>query len=172
MPTEVLKNAARLITSYKHLRDAHYKPSSLALLGYLFAKGCQFLLCPFSPSGPFPDHCGSASLQGPTSGLASRQPATVLPRGRLRRATPRSLRAGGGGSPEKGKLQGEKGQTLKLPGCGLRARMLSVLSTSWQQNLGLGRRRCCGNGAPRVAEPAFAPARSPREALPSVPSAP
>lgn len=57
-------------------------------------------------------------------------------------------------------------------GCGLRARMLSVLSTSWQQQHGPGRRRRCGNGAAWVAEPAFAPARSPWEALPALPSAP
>lgn len=49
--------------------------------------------------------------------------------------------------------------------------MLSVLSTSWQQNLGPGRRRRCGNGAARVAELAFASARS-REPLSSLPSAP
>lgn len=36
----------------------------------------------------------------------------------------------------------------------------------------LGRRRRCGNGAARVAEPAFATACSPREAFPSLPSAP
>lgn len=59
-----------------------------------------------------------------------------------------------------------------FPGCGLRARMLSVLSTSWQQQHGPGRRRRCGNGAARVAEPAFSPARSPREALPSSPRRP
>lgn len=57
-------------------------------------------------------------------------------------------------------------------GCGLRARMLSVLSTSWQQQHGPDRRRRCGNGAARVAEPAFAPARSPREALPALPLTP
>lgn len=50
--------------------------------------------------------------------------------------------------------------------------MLSVLPTSWQRHLGPGRRRRCGNGAARVAEPAFAPARSPPEALPALPSAP
>lgn len=83
-----------------------------------------------------------------------------------------SPRAGGGGRREKGELRGGKGQTLKLPGCGLRARMLSVLPTSWQRHLGPGRRRRCGNGAARVAEPALAPARSRPEALPALASAP
>lgn len=46
-------------------------------------------------------------------------------------------------------------------GCGLRARMLSVLPTSWQQQHGPGRRRRCGNGAARVAEPVFASVRPP-----------
>ncbi|XP_036060386.1 translation initiation factor IF-2-like [Onychomys torridus] len=50
--------------------------------------------------------------------------------------------------------------------------MLSVLPTSWQQQHGPGRRRRCGNGAARVAEPVFAPARRPREALPASRSAP
>lgn len=76
---------------------------------------------------------------------------------------PSLLWAGGGGSGEKGALRegsgGGKGQTLKLPGCGLRARMLSVLPTSWQQQHGPGRRRRCGNGAARVAEPVFASVR-------------
>ena len=57
--------------------------------------------------------------------------------------------------------------TLKLPGCGLRARMLSVLPTSWQQQHCPGRRRRRhrrGNGAARVAEPAFVRARCPPEA--------
>ena len=68
---------------------------------------------------------------------------------RLRRATLPSLWRGvrGGGSERKessagrGAGWGEEGQTLKLPGCGLRARMLSVLPTSWQQQHGPGRRR-------------------------------
>ena len=93
---------------------------------------------------------------------------------------PSLLWAGGGGSGEKGALRegsgGGKGQTLKLPGCGLRARMLSVLPTSWQQQHGPGRRRRRGNGAARVAEPVFAsvrpPARRPPEALPAPRSAP
>ncbi|XDB63976.1 hypothetical protein AB1E18_017294 [Capra hircus] len=46
--------------------------------------------------------------------------------------------------------------------------MLSVLPTSWQQQHGPGRRRRrrrrCGNGAARVAEPAFVAARCPPEA--------
>lgn len=72
-----------------------------------------------------------------------------------------------GAAGRKERCGGEKGQTLKLPGCGLRARMLSVLPTSWQQQHGPGRRRRCGNGAARVAEPVFAPARPPPSGGPS-----
>lgn len=83
------------------------------------------------------------------------------------------LPAGPGRRPPLGRAAGGlAGSPPRAPGCGLRARMLSVLPTSWQRHLGPGRRRRCGNGAARVAEPALAPARSRPEALLALASAP
>lgn len=117
--------------------------------------------------------CGSALSQGRSPERDSGHPAdwcclTGAGAERPSRHSGREAEAAG----RKESCGGKKGQTLKLPGCCLRARMLSVLSTSWQQQHGPGRRRRCGNGAARVAEPAFAPACSPREALPTLPSTP
>lgn len=124
---------------------------------------------PFPP--PLP---GSASLQGHSAGSQTWTPgipSTGAPLWAPAQRDPPFTPGGRRGQPGERKAAGGRGPALKLPGCGLRARMLSVLSTSWQQNLGPGRRRRCGNGAARVAELAFASARS-REPLSSLPSAP
>lgn len=136
--------------------------------GDCFAEGCahssadhslQATPHPRLPA-PFP---GSTLPPSPSPGQDSWPPG--LPSRRLRRATLPSLRGGRRGQSGERKAAGKKGQTLKLPGCGLRSRMLSGLSTSWQQQHGPARcRRRCGNGAARVAEPVIAPGRSRREA--------
>lgn len=136
----------------------------------LFGKGTPICLMTTPSKQPFPrplrEVPSARAIPGWDSGLpadcaAPRAPAQNDPRHSGWRR----------GQPRERKAEGEKGQTLKLPGCGLCARMLSVLSTSWQQQHGPGRRRRCGNGVARVAEPAFAAARSPPEALPALPSA-
>lgn len=77
---------------------------------------------------------GALRLGRPCPGLGQRA-ARCCPRAPAHWDPPRSGReAGAAGRKER--CGGEKGQTLKLPGCGLRARMLSVLPTSWQQQHG------------------------------------
>lgn len=169
MPTRVLINEALLIAIYKltgHPLHAEFSRAAWVLFG----KGTPICLMTTPPKQPFPRPLREApsarAIPGWDSGLpadcaAPRAPAQNDPRHSGWRR----------GQPRERKAEGEKGQTLKLPGCGLCARMLSVLSTSWQQQHGPGRRRRCGNGVARVAEPAFAAARSPPEALPALPLA-
>lgn len=131
-------------------------PSCPTLLGYSVNRTPCLKRASCEKATPLRRRCSLAAQTQPEPPGCPRAPAHWDPPCSGREA---------GAAGEKGALRegsgGGKGQTLKLPGCGLRARMLSVLPTSWQQQHGPGRRRRCGNGAARVAEPVFASVRPP-----------
>lgn len=177
MPPEVPPDKARLVAIYKHLLDAPVRRALPRLVG-TFLRRDATCSCDHSLHAASLAHLGGAAppcragSQAATRSGRGRAGGRALLRGRLRRATSRHRGREAGAAGRKESCGEGEGQTLKLPGCGLRARMLSVLPTSWQRHLGPGRRRRCGNGAARVAEPALAPARSRPEALPALASAP
>lgn len=111
------------------------------------------------PKQPFPQTLlGCAPCQGPKPGQDSGQPADWrCPAGACAELPSRHLGREAGAARRKESCGGKKGQTLKLPGCGLRARMLSVLSTSWQQQHGPSPRLRCGKEAARAADPTSRP---------------
>lgn len=154
-------------TIYKALLDAHYTPSFSALHGYILQREASFSGDHFPKAAFPPNTVGLRPPPGPKAGTGPCAAGRLaLPRGRLRRTPSRHLGREAGAAWRKESCGGKKGQTLKLPGCGLRLRMLSVLSTSWQQQHGPSRRLRCGKEAARAADPTSRPPAVPGRPCP------
>lgn len=140
MPTKVLKNKVWLIAVLLTLAGHPLFAELTRAARVLFCKGMLTypVTKPFKQPFAAP-RWGSASLQGRIAGRDSAQSADwSTSAGACAERPSRHFGREAGAAWRKESCGGKKGQTLKLPGCGLRARMLSVLSTSWQQHLGPG----------------------------------